>query len=224
MSSEFIKTMAKKPFYKILKFLFLSFTFPFVSTIVFFLSNSPTIPFVLVIKIIALPVEIITIALMCCFLSYVIYFVVSLILIRSKSIINTTAFVIILNFAGILCGIFLNNHSQNSAFNNAAINGERITTALRKYHSEHDAYPNSLKELVPKYLPSIPKTGLRRYPVFEYEKEVVAERTGVEGYEIRITFVHEMEAWTYLLYRSGGKCPDYCDPVSRGWMYCIEDD
>ena len=198
--------------------------FPLVFTIVFFLSENPTIPFEPIIKIIALPLMIITFALMCCFLSFAIYLIVSLIIFKRKSIINSTSFVIILNFIGIMCGLFLCEYLKDASFKSAVISGENITAALWKYHSENGTYPYSLNELVPKYLTRIPETGMRRYPYFDYKKEVDANKTGVERYEIRISFVDELGAWTYLLYRPRGKRPNFCDPVSHGWMYCIEND
>ena len=41
----------------------------------------------------------------------------------------------------------------------ADANGERIVRACESFYSDHGRYPKTLNELVPRYLPSIPRAG-----------------------------------------------------------------
>lgn len=53
--------------------------------------------------------------------------------------------------------------------------GNEIVKALRKYHSDHGRFPDSLEGLVPTYLPEIrnPTAGTRRWDYFlESDKQV----------------------------------------------------
>jgi hypothetical protein len=46
-------------------------------------------------------------------------------------------------------------------------NGRPLTEAIQKFAAEHGAPPQSLSQLVPRYLPKLPETGTFNYPEFE---------------------------------------------------------
>jgi hypothetical protein len=53
-------------------------------------------------------------------------------------------------------------------FGLAAKRAEPLLAAIRKYESEHGHPPESVSELLPKYVQRVPGTGLPDYPKFEY--------------------------------------------------------
>lgn len=57
---------------------------------------------------------------------------------------------------------------RTSAFQRLAKRCEPLVAAIQKYSQERGKPPESLHELVPRYLPAIPTTGMPAYPKFEY--------------------------------------------------------
>jgi len=67
-----------------------------------------------------------------------------------------------------------------------------LVQAIKKFETEKGHPPNSLKELVPEYLLSIPDTGMGAYPMYEY----------IVGEEAR---KHDNNPWVlYVFTPSGG--------------------
>jgi hypothetical protein len=87
-----------------------------------------------------------------------------------------------------LFGIAFGNgtHKRYSTFARATHPGAMIIEALDKYRSDQGHYPEHLDELVPKYLDSIPYTGLIAYPRFDYWKDRHDQEVAPGEYELRI--------------------------------------
>jgi hypothetical protein len=60
-------------------------------------------------------------------------------------------------------------------FHKLAQRSAPIVQAIKKFEAEKGHRPNSLEELVPQYLPSIPNTGMGAYPKYEYEVGKIGE-------------------------------------------------
>ena len=56
-------------------------------------------------------------------------------------------------------------------FERLASRSEPLVTALHKYVQEEGRPPVALQDLVPRYLPGIPKTGMPAYPEYRYSTE-----------------------------------------------------
>ncbi len=56
-----------------------------------------------------------------------------------------------------------------AGFARVAENSKPLITAIERFHSETGKYPESLNELVPSYLASIPATGIHRYRGYQYD-------------------------------------------------------
>ena len=76
----------------------------------------------------------------------------------------------ILTFASLVGMMALGSELRGWAFSRTANRAETLVDAIKRFERNEGHPPDSLKDLVPKYLTSIPKTGLESYPEFEYER------------------------------------------------------
>ena len=83
-----------------------------------------------------------------------------------KGVLITT----ILTFATSIGMVVLGSELRDRAFSRAADRAEVLVEAIKRFERTEGHPPDSLKDLVPKYLASVPKTGLESYPEFEYER------------------------------------------------------
>ncbi len=65
-------------------------------------------------------------------------------------------------------GIEVGMDVRMAAFREVARLGAPLVRAIRAYEARHGAPPPDLEALMPEYLPTIPTTGMRAYPRFEY--------------------------------------------------------
>ena len=68
---------------------------------------------------------------------------------------------------------------RHQAFVDLAERAGSVTEAIERFAADQRHPPRSLDELVPKYLASLPTTGLRAHPKFQYQTE--RESPWVEG-------------------------------------------
>lgn len=119
--------------------------------------------------------------------------------------------------------------------------GASIIDALKAYHKDHSAYPNTLDELVPKYLSKVPLAGIRVCPEFTYihpgnaeiikqpyrrmnspNSEVATYDLSVSLHKLRSHFASDM--FYYLYYRPEEEYPSSHQRVnqwaivSSGWV------
>ncbi|MFH0794928.1 MAG: hypothetical protein V2A74_12955, partial [bacterium] len=62
----------------------------------------------------------------------------------------------------------IGNVMRIQAFQKLAERSQPLVEAIDRYDKDHSQPPQTLKDLVPQYLPEIPKTGMAGYPEFEY--------------------------------------------------------
>ena len=65
-------------------------------------------------------------------------------------------------------GILLGSKTRMAGMQNFAQRSEKLIAAIKKYEQDNSDPPESLNDLVPNYLPSIPSTGMMAYPQYEY--------------------------------------------------------
>ncbi len=75
---------------------------------------------------------------------------------------------------------------RTTAFTRASANGGPIIAALNTYRDDNGVYPNSLSQLVPQYVPSVPRTGLIGYPTFTFPSGYNDISPVPDSYELRI--------------------------------------
>jgi hypothetical protein len=66
-----------------------------------------------------------------------------------------------------------------------------LVQAIKKFDADHGQPPSGLAELVPEYLPSVPTTGMKAYPEYEYLVGEKAER-------------YEDNPWVLVVHTPGG--------------------
>ncbi|HXF48942.1 MAG TPA: hypothetical protein VNL73_05910 [Verrucomicrobiae bacterium] len=77
---------------------------------------------------------------------------------------------VVLTLLALATMIYLNSSLRDRAFKRAADHAEIVVDAIKRFERYEGHPPDSLKDLVPKYLAAIPKTSLQSYPEFEYER------------------------------------------------------
>lgn len=66
---------------------------------------------------------------------------------------------------------FGNIHGQEirlAAFQDLALRSRPLVDAIKAYERQYNAPPANLQALVPRFLPSVPGTGMRAYPEYQY--------------------------------------------------------
>jgi len=64
--------------------------------------------------------------------------------------------------------IMLSIHVRMNGFLQLAQRSQPLVAAINKFVEEEGRPPSELEELVPRYLPNVPKTGMPAYPKYEY--------------------------------------------------------
>lgn len=65
-------------------------------------------------------------------------------------------------------GLMLGNRIRSWGFERLALRSEPLVSAIRAYTEANDHPPSELGELVPTYLPLVPRTGMMAYPDYRY--------------------------------------------------------
>ncbi len=73
-------------------------------------------------------------------------------------------------------GLFIGKKIRNSAFVDLANRSAPLVAGIHKYSDDHGSPPESLGDLVPKYISEIPETGIMAYSEYRYEVGDLAER------------------------------------------------
>ena len=94
-----------------------------------------------------------------------------------------------------ITSIFLYGRLQVLGVRRAADRGEGTIEAIHRYQKRERALPNSLDELVPRDLASIPETGMAGFPSFEY----IAPSTEANNDEERLFATYELSVNLYKL-------------------------
>jgi hypothetical protein len=84
----------------------------------------------------------------------------------------------ILLIAASWAGNHLGNGLRMNAFARLGERSRPLVEAIEAYAADRGEPPDKLQELVPKYLPAVPGTGMRACPEYEYRKKDDPEKWG----------------------------------------------
>jgi hypothetical protein len=88
-----------------------------------------------------------------------------------------------------------------SAFDRLAERSTMLVQAIRRYEEEHGRPPEALEGLVPKYLPSVPSTGMMGYPQYVYHQgPEVASRYVGNVWILKVPASNGFSSWDEFLY------------------------
>jgi len=76
-------------------------------------------------------------------------------------------------------GVSLANHVRRAGFVSLAQCSRPLVAAIQQFEAKHGKPPANLEQLVPEFLPDVPKTGIGAYPKYEYF--VVKDHATYEG-------------------------------------------
>jgi hypothetical protein len=80
------------------------------------------------------------------------------------------AIALILGPLGILYQGAINSRIELAGLRAQPSRSRPLIEAIARYHDARKRYPDRLGDLVPDFLPSVPSTGMRGYPSYEYER------------------------------------------------------
>jgi hypothetical protein len=76
--------------------------------------------------------------------------------------------------------------NRRVALERIAQNARPVTTAVEKYRIDHNRYPASLQELVPLYLPTVPRPDALGCPEYHYRLPRTVQQPAFGGYELKL--------------------------------------
>ncbi|MFB3896809.1 MAG: hypothetical protein ACE14V_10975 [bacterium] len=169
-------------------------------------------------------------------------FIVSLFQKLQRRLLRTVGIILIANFLCCYGAGKLATQVRHEKLAAATVKVQPIIAALQTYHAENKKYPNSLLDLIPKYLNAMPTSDLLGYPVIDYDKtEYVPGMMNVPdrdeskntwkrfytgGYELRILPPSNSSNFDRFIYWPQKVYPKYmyngaAEPVSD-WMFIRE--
>ena len=76
---------------------------------------------------------------------------------------------------------------RRAGLEKSAVRARPLVAAIGKFQREKKRAPHNLQELVPRYLPAIPSTGMAVYPKFEYStREQKGARAKFQSYQLQV--------------------------------------
>jgi hypothetical protein len=117
---------------------------------------------------------------------------------------------------GALPGAWLHQSLRSHAFHMLAIRSTPLVDAIRAFEQKEGSPPKSLPDLVPRYLPEVPHTGMVAYPNYEYSTGSVCEDDN--RWQIVVDAGGVLN-WDYFFY-----CPlgNYPSDIGGDWVEMIE--
>jgi hypothetical protein len=109
--------------------------------------------------------------------------------------------------AGLL-GMIATDRARKYTFARLGSRSAGLVTAIHAFEVDHRRPPSSLHELVPGYLPAVPRTGMGAYPDYYYKYE--ARDDG--GWRLWVPATEGPFSWDSFVY----------DPYRREWRYLTD--
>jgi hypothetical protein len=94
-----------------------------------------------------------------------------------------------------------------------------LINAIERFQKHENRLPNALDDLVPTYIPALPKTNLDTYPDYEYDVEIDQANP---AYSIKIWMSAGLMDMNVLEYSSSGRPPYWVEnwnPIIGKWIY-----
>lgn len=120
-----------------------------------------------------------------------------------------------------LPGISLSHFVRLNGFRQMAERTKPLIAAIKRFEAERKAPPAELEDLVPKYIPQIPSTGIGAYPEYRYERLMDEP----DSWELRVDCGLGVLNWDEFFYRPSEKYGErpggWVEPVGV-WAYFHE--
>jgi uncharacterized membrane protein YhaH (DUF805 family) len=99
-----------------------------------------------------------------------------------------------------IAGIRLAVDVRHNGFVSLAQRSRPLVMAIQQFETKYGKPPENLEQLVPDFLPDVPKTGIGAYPNYEYV--VVDDKTAYEGnpWVLKVNTPHGGINWDTFLY------------------------
>lgn len=119
-----------------------------------------------------------------------------------------------------IAGISLSNEVRRRGFVNLAQRSRPLVSAIQQFELKHGKPPEKLEQLVPEFLPAVPKTGIGAYPNYEYF--IVKDQATYEGnaWVLRVDTPTGAINWDAFLYFPKQNYPQV---GYGGWLERVED-
>jgi hypothetical protein len=111
--------------------------------------------------------------------------------------------------AGFIPGLWCFGYAKQHAYSLVGPRSAALIEAIESFERTEGIPPSSLAELVPKFIPSIPSTGMAAYPDYEYAREAGPCVDG-NRWHLKVD-AGELLKWDFFFY-----CP-MKDYPTRGW-------
>jgi hypothetical protein len=172
----------------------------------------------------------------------VIIFIVSLFQKLQRMVLRTVGLILVFNFLFCYGAGKLAVPVRDIKLAAAAEKVMPVITGLQAYHTEYKKYPNSLLDLIPKYLDALPTSTIFAFPNIEYEKTDYVSGTNLKstrdnpqstwqryytgGYELRFVPASNSSNFDRFIYWPQKVYPKYmydgtAEPVGT-WMFVRE--
>lgn len=111
-------------------------------------------------------------------------------------------------------------------FEQLAERSQALVQAIRLYDADYGRPPASLANLVPEYLPEIPRTGMAAYPDYKYKVCDVSDECEGNAWVLSVPTPIGFLNWDEFVYYPSGNYPStdvrgWLEPV-RDWAYVHE--
>jgi hypothetical protein len=118
---------------------------------------------------------------------------------------------------GALPGAWVHQTLRSHAFHMLAVRSMSLVGAIHVFEQAEGRPPVTLVELVPRYLPEVPHTGMAAYPDYEYSTVSVCE--GANKWYIKVDAGGVLN-WDFFFY-----CPlgNYPSDIGGDWVEVVED-
>jgi hypothetical protein len=116
--------------------------------------------------------------------------------------------------AGTVAGVLASRWVRADGWRRVADNGDRVVLAIRAFEARHGAPPETLAELAPEFVASVPGTGLGSRPAFRYAAHYAdaghgtwrlwTKLPGISHFsDLRYLPAAEVQEWDTVLHRVG---------------------
>lgn len=112
------------------------------------------------------------------------------------------------------------------AFSKLAERSAPLVNAIKQFETDHGTPPSDLSTLIPKYLPTIPSTGMAAYPEYKYLVGEKAEQYEDNPWVLMVDTPKGFINFDMFIYFSKGNYPtrvhSSCFKRIGDWAYCHE--
>ena len=126
----------------------------------------------------------------------------------------------------VIAGLRLGAQIRKQGLIDLARRSRPLVASLHRYEVDHGRPAESLDQLVPKYLPAVPGTGIAAYPEYKYTAAPKRNSKSPAAWELVVSTPNGMMNWDCFVYLSDRNYPDagyggVLEPIEE-WAYVHE--